>query len=247
MNGLGGYSCFKMDGKSFVKEFTRILEKVCKITGISYNDRIIISDDPECDADYGVDKNGNLVIDCECTNLKLSELREIRYRAKSGMIEDCNGHISFVFNNGMEFYIHFDSMIGLGNQIYSVNFHNGACDCSNYVKELIHIKNLDWNSQFIVSDNKLLLYIGIQKDVVIPKGITEIRESAFARTHITSVVLPETLTYIGNMAFSETNIDSICLPKSITYIGNGAFRLTPLESTKNIKNYSDIIIDDRVW
>ena len=76
-----------MDGTTFVEKFTEIIEKISQITENSYDDWMVISDDPDCDADYGVDKEGRLIIDGKGTDLKLSELQEIRYRAKDGWID----------------------------------------------------------------------------------------------------------------------------------------------------------------
>ena len=87
-----------MDGETFVKKFGEIIEKVSKITEREYNDRVVISDDPDCDADYGIDGKGNLIIDGNNTNLKVSELKDIRYRAKRGCIDEENGYIKLLFD-----------------------------------------------------------------------------------------------------------------------------------------------------
>ena len=94
-----------MDGETFVKKFGEIIEKVSKITEREYNDRVVISDDPDCDMDYGIDGKGNLIIDGNNTNLKVSELKDIRYRAKRGCIDEENGYIKLLFDKDLVIYI----------------------------------------------------------------------------------------------------------------------------------------------
>ena len=48
----------------------------------------------------------------------------------------------------------------------------------------------------------LLGYLGSEKDIVIPEGVTRIAKYAFYEDDIVSVTLPESLTTIGNSAFS---------------------------------------------
>ena len=48
----------------------------------------------------------------------------------------------------------------------------------------------------------LLGYLGSEKDIVIPEGVTRIVQYAFYEDDIVSVTLPESLTAIGNSAFS---------------------------------------------
>ncbi len=48
----------------------------------------------------------------------------------------------------------------------------------------------------------LLGYLGSEKDIVIPEGVTRIVQYAFFKDDIVSVTLPESLTAIGNSAFS---------------------------------------------
>ena len=48
----------------------------------------------------------------------------------------------------------------------------------------------------------LLGYLGSEKDIVIPEGVTRIAKYAFNEDDIVSVTLPESLTEIGDSAFS---------------------------------------------
>jgi hypothetical protein len=68
--------------------------------------------------------------------------------------------------------------------------------------------------------------------VVIPEGVTIIRERAFASCRkLTSVTLPNTLTRIEENAFSRcVALATINLPDSITYVGKEAFKMTVLTS-----------------
>lgn len=58
--------------------------------------------------------------------------------------------------------------------------------------------------------------------------VTEIEESGFEGTSITSVNLPNSITNIGESAFKNTSLTSITIPSSVTYIGAHAFSNTYL-------------------
>ena len=61
--------------------------------------------------------------------------------------------------------------------------------------------------------------------VVIPAGVTTIREDCFADAwDMTSIALPASVTSIGDLAFGYTAIVSIKLPAGMTRIGAGTFR-----------------------
>ncbi|MBQ4549236.1 MAG: leucine-rich repeat domain-containing protein [Bacteroidales bacterium] len=61
--------------------------------------------------------------------------------------------------------------------------------------------------------------------VVIPEGVTEIRNGVFNRClELKDVVIPNSVTSIGIMAFKECQqLDTIVLPESINKIGDNAF------------------------
>jgi len=62
------------------------------------------------------------------------------------------------------------------------------------------------------------------KNSVIPDGVTEIGNHAFAAMDITSVQLPETLTIIGAYAFQScSSLTEIILPSNLKSIAQGAF------------------------
>ena len=78
---------------------------------------------------------------------------------------------------------------------------------------------------FDKGDHILKKYVGPGGDVVIPKGITEIGDEAFANcTSLRSIVIPESVKYIGGSAFSRcSNLQHISLPPNIIFYGRNSF------------------------
>jgi len=69
----------------------------------------------------------------------------------------------------------------------------------------------------------------LNRALVIPDGVTEIGDYAFAGTQITSVTLPESVTRIGANAFNGcTQLTSVTIPLSVTRI---TFGTNPFAST----------------
>ena len=71
----------------------------------------------------------------------------------------------------------------------------------------------------------------LNKALVIPDGVAEIGNYAFAGTQITSVTLPMSVTRIGTNAFRDCKqLTSVNIPSSVTSItvGSSAFSNTPL-------------------
>ncbi len=60
--------------------------------------------------------------------------------------------------------------------------------------------------------------------VVLPDGITEIPDYAFASADIETLVIPESVTTIGANAFADAKIKYIHIPAAVTTIGNYAFQ-----------------------
>ena len=73
-------------------------------------------------------------------------------------------------------------------------------------------------------------YCSRLKEVNIPFGVKEIKESAFFSTHIKTLELPESVECIRNNAFWGCLIRSIKLPQSLTEICTDAFAYSWLES-----------------
>ena len=98
-------------------------------------------------------------------------------------------------------------------------------------------------TKFKIDDNGVLLeYLGTDKEVVIPDGVTQIGDgsihvfvnsgsgnggfssSVFRNCDIISVIIPNSVTKIEAHAFEYCkNLKNIIFPDSVTYIGNGAF------------------------
>jgi hypothetical protein len=71
----------------------------------------------------------------------------------------------------------------------------------------------------------------LNRTLIIPDGVTEIGDYAFAGTQITSVILPGSVTKIGANAFRDcTLLTTVTIPSSVTSItfGSSAFAVTAL-------------------
>ena len=66
--------------------------------------------------------------------------------------------------------------------------------------------------------------------VVMPEGLINIGQGAFAGGNFTNVVIPNSVTTIGNNAFVSGRLTSIVIPDSVTLIGNFAFTYNQLTS-----------------
>lgn len=86
----------------------------------------------------------------------------------------------------------------------------------------------------IMDGTVLLKYIGSDKDIVLPEGITELPDMIFSgRSDIHSVIVPEGVTAIGRRAFENCfNLEEVVLPKSLKSLGGYAF--VDCHSLKNV-------------
>lgn len=75
-------------------------------------------------------------------------------------------------------------------------------------------------------DNTILTeYNSVERDVVIPNGITEIGGSVFKGKDIKSIIMPDTVTKIGDHAFYNcASLKSITLSKNLAEIDGWAFQ-----------------------
>ena len=82
-----------------------------------------------------------------------------------------------------------------------------------------HLSNPLYYADNLYLNNKLLT------DIVIPEGITTLKNRTFAYcSSLTSVKIPSGVTSIGNETFSScSNLTSVTIPDSVIYIGFGAF------------------------
>ena len=78
-------------------------------------------------------------------------------------------------------------------------------------------------SDFLIQDNILMKYTGLDSNVVIPEDVTQIGSWAFTdNTNITSIVIPGSVTTIMNHAFSGcTQLKEISIPQSVKVIKDG--------------------------
>ena len=77
---------------------------------------------------------------------------------------------------------------------------------------------VDWKSMYMSLIN------GTLQDVIVPDGVTELRNRIFQSSSINSISLPSTLTRINADACnSATNLQDITIPSSVAYIGGNAF------------------------
>lgn len=81
------------------------------------------------------------------------------------------------------------------------------------------------------------------KEVVIPKGVTNIEEFAFARSSVTSVAIPEGTTSIGYASFYHCdNLKEVSIPSSVATIEDKAFEHTPWLQDWYVNGESDYLI-----
>lgn len=97
-------------------------------------------------------------------------------------------------------------------------------------------------SDFNISGNKLLKYIGVSRVVVVPNEIKYIRDEAFKNcVNLESIIIPEGVEYIGDYAFENCyNLENISLPQSLKKVGYNAFWHCPRLKTTDFNNISYI-------
>lgn len=75
-----------------------------------------------------------------------------------------------------------------------------------------------------ISKNVVTKYLGEEKDVIIPEGVTRIGTRAFSMTYVSSIVLPSTLERIDKEAFAfNESIESLIIPANVKEIDVSAF------------------------
>ncbi|MBQ9118562.1 MAG: leucine-rich repeat protein [Lachnospiraceae bacterium] len=82
---------------------------------------------------------------------------------------------------------------------------------------------------FVIENDILVRYEGIEREVSIPDGVKEIAAYAFyANEGMTAVIIPESVEKIGAYAFEKCeNLCSVYMGDSVTEIGQGAFYYCP--------------------
>lgn len=88
----------------------------------------------------------------------------------------------------------------------------------------------------IVSGTSLVEYLGHDRAVEIPEGITRIAPFAFSSRPVSAVIFPETLKEIGDYTFEKAPLLTAVLPASLEQVGRGAFARTPFLYSCLVKN-----------
>ena len=163
-----------------------------------------------------------------------NSVTSIGYQAFYG----CSGLTSIEIPNSVTsiggrafFYCTGLTSIEIPNSVTSIG-DNAFSGCTGLTA--IHITNLSaWCNIDFSNDNSnplfnaKNLYINGEKvsSLVIPSGITEIKQYAFRDcTNLTSITIPNSVTTIGYRAFYGCKgLTSITIPNSVTSIGSGAF------------------------
>ena len=101
------------------------------------------------------------------------------------------------------------------------------------------VKGIDFQSDPILSkvidiNDSIFLECKSLKNIILPKGITEIKNKTFANTGLENIVLTDNITTIGTSAFEGcTSLTTITIPNSVTAIGASAF-----QGCKSLKSIS---------
>ncbi len=138
-----------------------------------------------------------------------------------------------------------DSFTSLGNNAFSgnknikVSYRDEIYDSGNLYNltaavEIQAVRNA--TEKYDIKDSVLKISEGTTKidsyafegidnftEVIIPEGVTEIGEYAFAETKIKKITLPESLTKIGDYAFYMSTLEEIVIPSGVKEIGYSSF------------------------
>lgn len=256
-----------MTTEEFVTNFKATLDKVYDMVEMN-SDWLIISSDPDCDCDYGVDELGRLIIAGSKTNLPVNRLKQIRYRA--GKVWDGQEfYISLVFDNDLTVYLYIDDCSMPGDQFMSLTISKRRLD--NFVqiksvsKGIVHCLDYNWEDPFVIENGTLIAYLGDETEVFIGEGINKIAYRAFESSNAKKVYLSDTVETIEEYAFEKSKIEDInlksvktiedfafydchelthiVLPKMLDKIGKHAFYHSGIKDLQQIENNSCVELD----
>ena len=116
-----------------------------------------------------------------------------------------------------------------------------------HISDLTAWCNIDFeyiNSNPLCQTAEIYLNGKVVTDLVIPDGITEIKENAFCGCSLASIEIPNSVTSIGEQAFSYcSSLTSIKIPNSVTSIGDMAFSdcsgLTSIEIPNSVTSIAE--------
>ena len=136
--------------------------------------------------------------------------------------------------------------IEIPNNIKSIRddaFYNCTGLTAVYISNLALWCNIDFAGYFsnpLCYAHKLYLNDELLTELVIPDGVTEIKNRSFEGcTSLTSIEIHNGVTSVGNNAFEDcTSLKSIVIGRSMTSIGDAAF--SDCTGLKTIINFSDL-------
>lgn len=109
-----------MTNEEFKNRVTEILKKASIASDLDLS-WLLVSDDPDCIADFGCDRNGNIILMEDTYPLKINDLTDIRYRyIKDSSAENC--YLRFEFGKEVNLDFHFDESC-MGDRI-SFKYHD---------------------------------------------------------------------------------------------------------------------------
>ena len=124
----------------------------------------------------------------------------------------------------------------IGNGVANIG-DNAFYGCSNlaevHITDLATWCNIDFESDYsnpILYSNSLYLNGELVTELVIPNGVTEIKDYAFTHNRaLTSVVIPNSVVNIGDFAFDVcTALKELTIGNGVTSIGENAFNCRSL-------------------
>ena len=139
----------------------------------------------------------------------------------------------------------------IGNGVANIG-NNAFYGCSNlaevHITDLAAWCNIDYDGYYACPSyyaDKLYLNGELVTELVIPDGVTEIRDYAFyGLPTLASVTIGNSVTSIGTCAFSAcSSLTSVVIPNSVTSIANSAFKycssLTSVTIGNSVTNIGD--------
>lgn len=116
-----------------------------------------------------------------------------------------------------------DTVVSIGDEAFA---HCTGLISLRLPQHLKAFEHIYLNAEdFTIADGRLTKYKGKLRHVVIPEGVSEIGDGAFAGSCVMeSVIMPKGLKRIGKRAFSGCrSLRRVTIPDSVTYIGDEAF------------------------
>lgn len=98
-------------------------------------------------------------------------------------------------------------------------------DAGSHAEDFAKAQSIPFVTIFVIDNGTLTKYNGVERNVVIPNGVTKIGQGAFLDcTGLTSVAIPDSVTEIGPWAFKGcTSLTSVTIPNGVTTIYDYAF------------------------